>query len=65
YEQQIRQSGNDGDIEGEKRLKHRTRSAANGMEAAISDAGEGGREPASGDNGFDRIIGGKEAEGNV
>ncbi len=62
YEQQIRQSGNGGDIEGEKRLKHRTRSGANGMDAAISDAGSAEPEHAP------EIVSefyGKEAEGNV
>ena len=62
YEQQIRQSGNGGDIEGEKRLKHRTRNGANGMDAAISDAGSAEPEHAP------EIVSefyGKEAEGNV
>ncbi len=62
YEQQIRQSGNGGDIEGEKRLKHRTRSGANGMDAAISDAGSA--EPEHAPEIVSEIYG-KEAEGNV
>ena len=62
YEQQIRQSGNDGDIEGEKRLKHRARNGANGMDAAISDALSNEPEHAQE---IVSEISGKEAEGNV